>query len=409
MALEKVRLLLLHLLLLGLSPGLGAFSGHELLTWLQHSNLGYQVLQLASNSSSSSQPSELLCAEQVTRLLQAADAHALPALQVLDAWGKLPHGLLYGHFSDLGNYESCLSPTVPVIPTKYCLAHIEFEGLLPPSLDRININIGACLPASCSAAQLNRWLNNYLQLLFEDAVAPEAQLVGESNCALAASQPMSTLDWFAVALLIFLAVLVILCTLLDYFNAAQQVLGVFSLRQNLRQLFQVSTGTTTTTPHLIPCLHGIRCLTIIWIIYGHDYMFMLLAPSVNTYEVIAWAQTPYSMLLQSGSISVDTFFLLSGMLLVMSSLRELERQSGRLNVPLMYLHRIVRLTPVLAVAVLLFMTLYPRLDSGPLWQQFTSSYQLCSDTWWATLLYVQNYAAAGRMVLVASSTRIWLG
>lgn len=54
-------------------------------------------------------------------------------------------------------------------------------------------------------------------------------------------------------------------------------------------------------------------------------MFMLLAPNVNTYEIIAWAQTPYSMILQSGAISVDTFFLLSGMLLVMSTLRELER------------------------------------------------------------------------------------
>lgn len=64
----------------------------------------------------------------------------------------------------------------------------------------------------------------------------------------------------------------------------------------------------------------------------------------------------------------------------------------------MYLHRIVRLTPVLAVAVLFFMTLFPRLDSGPLWQQFSGAHQLCSDTWWATLLYVQNYAAAGRMV-----------
>ncbi|XP_064538728.1 nose resistant to fluoxetine protein 6 isoform X2 [Drosophila montana] len=398
MALEKVRLLLL--LLLGLSRGVIAYSGDELLTWLQHSNLGYQVLQQAPNTSSQ-QPAELLCAGQVALLLQAADAHVLPALQVLDAWGKLPHGLLYGHFSDLGNYESCLGlslamPTAAaaVIETKYCLAHIQFEGLLPQTLDRININIGACVPATCSAAQLNRWLNNYLRLLFEDAVAPEAQLVQEANCALAARQPLAPLDWFAVGLLIFLAVLVILCTLLDYINAPQQMLGVFSLRQNLRQLFQISRTTTT-----IPCLHGIRCLTIIWIIYGHDYMFMLLAPNVNTYEVVAWAQTPYSMLLQSGSISVDTFFLLSGMLLVMATLRELDRQSGRLNVPLMYLHRIVRLTPVLAVAVLLFMTLYPRLDSGPLWQQFTSSYQLCTDTWWATLLYVQNYAAAGRMCL----------
>jgi len=71
----------------------------------------------------------------------------------------------------------------------------------------------------------------------------------------------------------------------------------------------------------------------------------------------------------------------------------------------MYLHRIVRLTPVLAVAVLLFMTLFPRLDNGPLWDQFTGSSKLCSDTWWATLLYVQNYAAAGRMV--TSSDIVW--
>lgn len=101
----------------------------------------------------------------------------------------------------------------------------------------------------------------------------------------------------------------------------QKLLAAFSLRQNLRQLMKISKPSI----HLIPCLHGIRCLTIIWIIWGHDYMFLLLAPNVNSYEVIAWAQTPFSMILQSGTIAVDTFFLLSGMLLVMSTLRELER------------------------------------------------------------------------------------
>ncbi|EDW45504.1 GM16810 [Drosophila sechellia] len=128
-------------------------------------------------------------------------------------------------------------------------------------------------------------------------------------------------------------------------------------------------------------------------------MYLLLAPTINSYDIVAWAQTPFSMILQSGSTSVDTFFLLSGLLLVLSALREMDRSKGRLHVPLMYLHRLVRLTPVLALAVLIFMTLFPRLDSGPLWNQFTSSSELCSDTWWATLLYVQNYAAPGRMCL----------
>jgi hypothetical protein len=60
-------------------------------------------------------------------------------------------------------------------------------------------------------------------------------------------------------------------------------------------------------------------------------MFMLLSPNVNAYEIVTWAQTPYSMILQSGATSVDTFFLLSGMLLVMSTLRELDRYVAATN------------------------------------------------------------------------------
>jgi len=76
---------------------------------------------------------------------------------------------------------------------------------------------------------------------------------------------------------------------------------------------------------LLPCLNGIRCLTIIWIILGHGYMYLLLAPTINAYDIVAWAQMPFSMILQSGTTSVDTFFLLSGLLLVLSALREMDR------------------------------------------------------------------------------------
>ncbi|XP_017966481.1 uncharacterized protein LOC108658330, partial [Drosophila navojoa] len=209
-------------LALGQQEVAGAYSQQELLTWLQQSNFGYQVLQQANSSSD-----ELLCVTEVALLLQAAERHALPAVQVLDAWGKFPHGLLYGHFSDLGNYESCLSQSLSqslgnsaaaLAPSKYCLAHIAFESLLATDEDPVSISIGTCIPAACSADQLNRWLNNYLQRIFEDAAAPQLQLVQESNCALAAREPMASLDWFAIVLLITLALLVVLCTLLDYFK-----------------------------------------------------------------------------------------------------------------------------------------------------------------------------------------------
>jgi len=122
---------------------------------------------------------------------------------VLDAWGKFPHGLLYGHFSDMGNYDSCLSlPQIGageiLTKSKYCLAHIQFESLLPQAVETLQIQIGACIPATCNAAQLNRWLGEYLQQIFEDAEMPQALMVQDHNCEVAEREPMAPLDWFAV-------------------------------------------------------------------------------------------------------------------------------------------------------------------------------------------------------------------
>ncbi|KAH8352937.1 hypothetical protein KR084_007429, partial [Drosophila pseudotakahashii] len=398
-------LILIAILGLGL-PTANGYSSKDLLTWMQASNFGYQVLQQALNNNQSSTIEEATCLTEVRLLIKGAEAKSLPALRVLDAWGKFPQGLLYGHFMDLGNYESCLSldlskslgSTITInAGAKYCLSHLQFESLLLDSVgvEALTLSIGTCIPSSCSAAQLSRWLNGHLQDMFGQN-STGATLVVEKDCSLAHENPMGGLDWFAVSILVLLCIVVLVATILDYAEVSSKLLGSFSLRKNVPQLLKTS---SKPSPRVIQCLNGIRCLTIIWIILGHGYMYLLLAPNINAYEIVAWAKTPFSMAFQSGSTSVDTFFLLSGLLLVLTALREMDRTKGRLHVPLMYLHRLVRLTPVLALAVLIFMTLFPRLDSGPLWKQFTSSSELCSDTWWATLLYVQNYAAPGRMCL----------
>lgn len=105
-------------------------------------------------------------------------------------------------------------------------------------------------------------------------------------------------------------------------KVSNKLLSSFSLPKNVPQLLKTS---NTPSPRVIPCLNGIRCLTIIWIILGHGYMYLLLAPTINAYDIVAWAQMPFSMILQSGTTSVDTFFLLSGLLLVLSALREMDR------------------------------------------------------------------------------------
>lgn len=60
---------------------------------------------------------------------------------------------------------------------------------------------------------------------------------------------------------------------------------------------------------------------------------------------------------------------------------------------LMYLHRYLRLTPVLALAIIVYMSILPRMGDGPLYGKVNfDDYSKCKDTWYWTLLYVQNYA-----------------
>jgi len=64
----------------------------------------------------------------------------------------------------------------------------------------------------------------------------------------------------------------------------------------------------------------------------------------------------------------------------------------------MYAHRLLRLLPVLFLAVLAYGSLYHYLGNGPVWANFDHFYQSCGKNWWATLLFIQNYTNPSRMV-----------
>lgn len=103
-----------------------------------------------------------------------------------------------------------------------------------------------------------------------------------------------------------------------------ELFKVFSLFLNFKLLCKMSGN--KKSPNVIYCLNGIRSLSIIWIVFGHCYMVVLLLPThVNSTDIMDWLKTPFSMFLQSGTISVDTFFFLSGFLLSWVAFKELEK------------------------------------------------------------------------------------
>jgi peptidoglycan/LPS O-acetylase OafA/YrhL len=72
-------------------------------------------------------------------------------------------------------------------------------------------------------------------------------------------------------------------------------------------------------------LHGIRALSIMWIVICHTYAFFMMAPTMNSNDYFLWVQKVSSMFFLSGFYGVDTFFLLSAMLLSLSVFNELDR------------------------------------------------------------------------------------
>lgn len=73
-------------------------------------------------------------------------------------------------------------------------------------------------------------------------------------------------------------------------------------------------------------LHGIRSLSMIWIVICHTYMITFwMVPAINSHSIIDWLGNFSSMFLLSGFMGVDTFFMLSALLMTLSIFRELDK------------------------------------------------------------------------------------
>ncbi|KAI8045287.1 nose resistant to fluoxetine protein 6 [Drosophila gunungcola] len=353
---------------------------------------------------------DLQCYAEFAQLTAGLATGSLWAFKMIDSWGSVPAGILKGHLKDLGHYDECVAieqtlESSHTLHGKYCLASLPLQPLLGNStMMKISVQTAVCFPASCSASNMDTLLRRLLKQLVGLELSNNQTLVGESSCKTSEREAYDAVTIFTIVLLSVFGGLVALATLYDYFLCEDQkklpaLLKVFSARANSRSLFRI---TTEPSPNVIECLHGIRGMSLIWVFLGHDYVIGITSPNINTYDVYTWAKTPFMNIIYEGVFAVDSFFFISGMLVAMVALRSMERAKGKLNIPLMYLHRYLRLTPILAVSILVYLKLLPLMGDGPLFGNWNfDSYDSCNDNWYWTLLYIQNYAADQQCLLHA--------
>ena len=59
----------------------------------------------------------------------------------------------------------------------------------------------------------------------------------------------------------------------------------------------------------------------------------------------------------------------------------------------MYLHRYLRVMPVMAFLILIVVSIYKMIDNGPYYEFITRITEIdnCKQYYWAALLHIQNY------------------
>ncbi|EDW00549.1 nose resistant to fluoxetine protein 6 [Drosophila grimshawi] len=417
------------LLLLATTVGAHVNNDKHLLTghsFPMHTSLAHQFFVLAAehaemanatgtqmvHRSLARNDNDVLCDRDIARIRDAIDNMEEWALEFPDTWGRLPVGFFWGHLISMGQYEECVAATATYgngLHGQYCLArlnitqlyskvkqrHEEFSRISYKQTEPEIFELGVCVPSTCSAQKTDELLKHVIAHLYgADIIDLKFEMVQEKWCKYDAPVEFRGVDIFAI---IFFSLIIIFLIASSVYDGVQTRKGApkkplfvaFSVLQNAPKIFTVK---KVNNPNVIHCLNGLRCFSMMWVVFGHGYMTFYDLPHINRNKYYTWLQTPYSMLVQNGSLCVDTFFFMSGLLMCWGAFREMDRTKGKLNIPMMYFHRYIRLTPVVAVVVLYIMSLYRYSGAGPMWFKLGTQDKRCEDTWWATLLYVQNYA-----------------
>jgi len=143
-------------------------------------------------------------------------------------------------------------------------------------------------------------------------------------------------------------------------------------------------------------LNGVRLFSILWVVLGHSYQAFTFGPLLNGQAAVSMIKRFPFLVILNGTFSVDTFFFLSGLLcsyLFSLKFSNLNRNTSVKSLPLIYLHRFIRLTPLVLFVTIFAWKVYPYLGFGPVFYQNAILFagEACDDSWWTNIVYLNNF------------------
>ncbi|XP_046748457.1 nose resistant to fluoxetine protein 6-like [Diprion similis] len=370
------------------------------------------------------------CKDQCKSMMAGIHNLTSWAVKFYDSSGKFPDGVLGGSLYQLGNFDECLQigllDDAPLgVNGQYCLGEV---GINVPDLYRnrngtiwkdfgppkersevvvSKLHWGICVPAACQPQDVEDVVRSVLAVAFSGSRLKLTPRIPEGSCYKRSSESYNNLDiayiWliFTLIFLVFAGTAFHLTYLIRKENIPKgtlpEALVGFSLILNMRKL----NSSAKMEEMDLSCISGIKVIAMLIIITGHSLIFIISGPVLNLkFWQVAVTKVENAIFVNS-PLLVDTFLLLSGFLITMLVLDQLNKGHS-INFLFVYLLRYIRLTPAYFVVVGFYMTWFTKLGSGPMWSRIYVEQERCLASWWSNILYINNYVNTDQLCMFQS-------
>ncbi len=292
--------------------------------------------------------------------------------------------------NDVGGYDEC-----DQTESSYFLV---MAIMFSPST---GYRFGFCVPKECSVPDLQAAkpdIAAFLSSALGMYLSPSMIILGDMR---EIPETFHKLKPSAVIMICFtglFALLIIVASVLDYnWTLAQhndsmlaKALVCFSAQRNIKSLF----NTENRVDGKLEVLNGIRVWSICWVVIGHTFSIMMAEGILNIQEVLVEVKESFFIgIIKAGVLAVDVFFFLSGFLAALAFYRVFKnpRNVTVKTVVFAYIHRYVRLLPLLLVSSFIFTQLLPLMFDTPNVHVMDTSIESCENRSYLNLLYVSNF------------------
>ncbi|KAL3288861.1 hypothetical protein HHI36_003308 [Cryptolaemus montrouzieri] len=174
------------------------------------------------------------------------------------------------------------------------------------------------------------------------------------------------------------------------------VVHCFSIQKNWHRL----TSGDSSTDESLKCIYGVKFYSMFVVISGHALMGTLHGPIINprVREEI-WNTITNKVTTGLGSLFIENFFVMSSLFLTLNLFQKNEKKSfGMADIFRNIVDRYLRLTPTMAIMLVIHCSLSKYTAKGPFWYHLIGEeFENCRRNGWTNFLYINNYVNSSQM------------